>query len=187
MRIISGIHKGKKINYTKSPSTRPLRDLVKENIFNIIEHSNLTNVSLKNSKILDLYSGSGSFGFECLSRGSSEVIFIERSPSITLRLEENLNKLGMIEKAKLIQQDTHSFVKKYKKTNYFDIIFLDPPYVDQDYHRLLDLINKEKLCKKNHLIIIHREKGKIEEKIEEMNIIQVKNYGRSKVLFVNFF
>jgi len=187
MRIISGIHKGKKINYTKSPSTRPLRDLVKENIFNIIEHSNLTNVSLKNSKILDLYSGSGSFGFECLSRGSSEVIFIERSPSITLRLEENLNKLGMIEKAKLIQQDTHSFVKKYKKTNYFDIIFLDPPYVDQDYHRLLDLINKEKLCKKNHLIIIHREKGKIEEKIEEMNIIQVKNYGRSKVLFGTFF
>ncbi len=64
MRVISGSLKGKKIMHLKSSSTRPLKDLVKESIFNIILHSNLFNISLKNSRVLDLYSGIGSFGIE---------------------------------------------------------------------------------------------------------------------------
>ena len=56
MRIISGFLKGKQINFLKSVVTRPLRDFVKENIFNIIKHSNLINVKLENANVLDLYS-----------------------------------------------------------------------------------------------------------------------------------
>ena len=62
MRVISGFLKGKKLDFLKSTSTRPLRDFVKENIFNIINHSNLINIKLENATILDLYSGVGSFG-----------------------------------------------------------------------------------------------------------------------------
>ena len=69
MRIISGFLKGKKIDFLKSSTTRPLRDFVKENIFNIIKHSNLIKLKLENANILDLYSGIGSFGIECISRG----------------------------------------------------------------------------------------------------------------------
>ena len=68
MRIISGFLKGKKIDFIKSATTRPLRDFVKENIFNIINHSNLVDVKLKGANILDLYSGVGSFGIECISQ-----------------------------------------------------------------------------------------------------------------------
>ncbi len=62
MRIISGKLKGKTISFLKSSITRPLKDSVKESIFNIIVHSNLLTVKIKNSNILDLYSGIGSFG-----------------------------------------------------------------------------------------------------------------------------
>ena len=71
MRIISGYSKGKKILEPKDLSTRPLKDLTKESIFNIITHSNKFTVELIDSNILDLFSGVGSFGLECLSRGSS--------------------------------------------------------------------------------------------------------------------
>ena len=77
MRIISGSLKGKLISYTKSATTRPLKDIVKENIFNILKHSKLFSVSLENSNVLDLYSGVGSFGLECLSRGAKKVKFVE--------------------------------------------------------------------------------------------------------------
>ena len=77
MRIISGKFKGKNIIFLKSETTRPLKDSVKENIFNIMDHSNLINVSIEKSNILDLYSGIGSFGLECLSRGAKTITFVE--------------------------------------------------------------------------------------------------------------
>ena len=73
MRIISGDFKGKKILQPRDKQTRPLKDLTKESIFNIINHSNLIDINLKNSNILDLFSGVGSFGIECLSRGAKKV------------------------------------------------------------------------------------------------------------------
>ena len=78
LRIISGSFKGRKLFFKKIASTRPLRDLVRENIFNTIKHSSSVQVELKNANVLDLYSGSGSFGLECLSRGASFVSFVEK-------------------------------------------------------------------------------------------------------------
>ena len=76
MRIIAGRFKGKPIMFLKSLNTRPLKDSVKESIFNIVTHSQLVDVVLDNSKILDLYSGVGSFGLEALSRGARKVTFV---------------------------------------------------------------------------------------------------------------
>ena len=77
MRIISGKSKGKKIFDPKDINTRPLKDLTKESIFNIIVHSNKFNIALENANVLDLFSGVGSFGLECLSRGSKNITFVE--------------------------------------------------------------------------------------------------------------
>ena len=77
MRIISGKFKGKKILEPRDKSTRPLKDLTKESLFNIILHSNKFRVKIKNSNILDLFSGVGSFGLECLSHEAASVTFIE--------------------------------------------------------------------------------------------------------------
>ena len=77
MRIISGSSKGKKILEPKDFNTRPLKDLTKESIFNILTHSNKFSAKIENSRVLDLFSGVGSFGLECFSRSSSFIYFIE--------------------------------------------------------------------------------------------------------------
>ena len=98
MRIISGIAKGKKIFSPINKKTRPLKDMVRESIFNIISHSNLLNSKFDQSIILDLFSGVGSFGLEAISRGAKKVIFFEDyNPAIKLlikkKLELNLKNL----------------------------------------------------------------------------------------------
>ena len=91
MRIISGFLKGKTINYIKNSKTRPLKDIVRENIFNILNHSNLIKIDLLNSKVLDTYSGVGSFGIECLSRGAKKTTFVESNNEASKILKENLS------------------------------------------------------------------------------------------------
>ena len=76
MRIISGVFKGKKNLEPKDKKTRPLKDLTKESIFNIIRHSNKFKINFANSYVLDLFSV-GSFGIECLSRGVKKVTLLK--------------------------------------------------------------------------------------------------------------
>ena len=75
MRIISGSKKGKKILLPNPEITRPLKDSVKENIFNVLKHSRNFQINFQGIKVLDFFSGSGSFGLECISRGASNVKF----------------------------------------------------------------------------------------------------------------
>ena len=70
MRIIGGSLKGRSIDFLKNSNTRPLKDSVKESIFNVLIHSNLIQTKIEKSKVLDLYSGIGSFGIEAISRGA---------------------------------------------------------------------------------------------------------------------
>ena len=95
MRIIGGLLKGKKIKFLKNTTTRPLKDSVKENIFNILTHSNVIKTKIENSDVLDLYSGVGSFGIECISRGSQKVTFIEKDKNAFYALKENLQYLSI--------------------------------------------------------------------------------------------
>ena len=104
MRIISGNFKGKKILLPKDKLTRPLKDLTKESIFNIIQHSKLLDINLENSKILDLFSGVGSFGIECLSRGAKKVIFVENYTGVLPVLKKNLDREITDKKLDYIQQ-----------------------------------------------------------------------------------
>ena len=102
MRIISGSFKGKKILLPKDKLTRPLKDLTKESIFNIIKHSKLLNVELEQANILDLFSGIGSFGLECLSRGAATVTFLENYKEVLVVLKKNINNLKQETKKFLI-------------------------------------------------------------------------------------
>ena len=182
MRVISGKHKGKKIFYVNNSTTRPLRDFVKENIFNIIYHSNLINIKIKDATVLDLYSGIGSFGIECISREASAVTFVEKDKNTLNYLNKNIKALLIEDKISLFKGDTSQFLKQ-KKGKKYDVIFLDPPYAEIDYLNDLKIINNLDILNKKHLIIIHREKNS-KEKLEKLIDIKIiKYYGRSKVIF----
>ena len=107
MRIISGSFRGKKIFEPKDIKTRPLKDLTKESIFNIINHSNKFKINLENSNVLDLFSGVGSFGIECLSRGVDNVVFVENYNKVLPILKKNLANLTSIQNYEIIEKDIY--------------------------------------------------------------------------------
>ena len=115
MRIIGGNLKGKKIFLPKDKKTRPLRDLVKESIFNLIEHSKHINLNIDSLNILDLFSGSGSFGIECISRGAKKVVFIEEYFEALKILKKNIIHINLEEKCTIIEKNCFNFFQLQKK------------------------------------------------------------------------
>mgnify|MGYP001230273670 CR=1 FL=1 len=185
MRIISGNYKGKKILLPKDKLTRPLKDLTKESIFNIIKHSKLLNINFENSNILDLFSGVGSFGLECLSRGAANVTFLENYKEVLTILKKNIDNLKQQRSSVIIEKDIFSENTLKVLDNKFDIIFMDPPYKEKKLVYLLETIIKLKLLKDNGIILIHRHKKEEDIFPNEFNIIIKKNYGISKIIFGN--
>ena len=185
MRIISGIHKGKKILQPKDLNTRPLKDLTKESIFNIINHSNKFNVEIENSTILDLFSGVGSFGLECLSRGSSSLTFVENYSEALKILKKNIISLNYQKKTSVIEKDIVSNLNYKIFSKKFNIIFIDPPFKEKNLNELLLKILNSKILDDNGIIIIHRNKNEKDNFPREFNIIQEKTYGISRVIFGN--
>ena len=187
MRIISGSIKGKKILDPKDLNTRPLKDLTKESIFNIIIHSNKFNVSLENSIVLDLFSGVGSFGLECLSRGSSELTFVENYKNVLPILKKNISNLGYQKNSTVIENNIIDNLNFKTFTNKFDIIFMDPPYKEKALTIILTKIIESNILNKNGIIIIHRHKKEEDKFPEKFNIIEDKTYGVSRIIFGNYF
>ena len=115
MRIISGKFKGKKIFLPKDKYTRPLKDMVKESIFNVISHSNEIEIKINNSNILDLFSGSGSFGLEAISRGAKNVTFIENYEGVLDILKKNVQELNCLKLCQIIQKSCFEYLDNIKK------------------------------------------------------------------------
>ena len=183
MRIISGNFKGKKILEPKDVYTRPLKDLTKESIFNIINHSNKFRVKIEGSVILDLFSGVGSFGIECLSRKADKVYFVENYKNVLPILKKNLSGLKSINNFEIIEKDIYNedIFKNFNQI--FDIIFLDPPYKDKNIEKTLVKIKTSNILKNNGVLILHRHKKEKESFPEEFKIIEEKVYGISKIIF----
>ncbi len=185
MRIISGLFKGKKILEPIDSNTRPLKDLTKESIFNIIIHSNKIKKKLEETNVLDLFSGVGSFGIECLSRGVKKVIFIENYSGVVPILKKNLHNLKSINNYEIIEKNIYKYDELFFENIKFDIIFLDPPYKDKNIHKLLSTIEDTKIINKNGIVILHRHKNEVDILPSSFKIIEEKTYGISKIIFLS--
>ena len=184
MRVISGTYRGKKILEPKDTQTRPLKDLTKESIFNILSHSNKFKINLESSNILDLFSGVGSFGIECLSRGARYVIFAENYNGVLPILKRNLLSLKSIENYEILEKDINNINFFNKLNKKFDIIFMDPPYKDKNLKLLLDSIKDQKILNKNGILVVHRHKDEKDTIPNNLKIVEEKKYGLSKIIFL---
>ena len=183
MRIIAGTFRGKKILEPKDTLTRPLKDLTKESIFNILNHSNKFEINLKNSNILDLFSGVGSFGIECLSRGAKQVVFAEKYNVVLPILKKNLQSLKLIENFEIIEKDIYD-INFFKSLNIkFDVIFMDPPYKDKNLDLLLNNIKNENILNEKGVLVVHRHKNEKDLIPGKLKVIEEKKYGLSKIIF----
>ena len=191
MRIIAGKFKGMTLYAPAGKKTRPLKDMVRESIFNFLNHSNKILFRLEKSNVLDLYSGTGSFGLECLSRQVGEVIFIEKEKRAFGILEKNIEKLKVKNRSKIFFDDVFNVIEKQDKKPFslsrhlkFDLIFCDPPFEDTNINRLIKLIFRKNLLNKNGIIIIHRHKKTKDRLSNYFKIIDERLYGISKIIFV---
>lgn len=123
MRVITGIAKGRKLKTSKGLDVRPTSDRAKESLFNVLGSR------VVESRILDLFAGSGAIGIEALSRGANRAVFVDSSPSSCRLVEENLRNTGLTANAEILRHDTSGALRSLAgKGEKFDLIFLDPPY-----------------------------------------------------------
>ena len=162
MRIIGGKFKGKKLLLPKDKVTRPLKDLTKESIFNIINHSNKFSIDLKKAYVLDLFAGVGSFGIECLSQGARHVTFVEKYQGVLPILKNNLNNLRSEINYEIIESDILDKLEFKSLKFRYDIIFLDPPYKEKALETILKNLIENKVLKISGIFIIHRHKKEID-------------------------
>ena len=185
MRVISGKFKKKKLLLPDSVITRPLRDYVKESLFNLLTHSKLISLELDNSVVLDIFSGAGSFGIECLSRGAQKVIFIEKNNNSIDILNKNIKNLSLNDRSNIIHGDFLKADLKIILKENIKLIFLDPPFQAGFLKELFDKLKKFKKNISDSLIIMHYEKNNKFNFDFYLNIILKKEYGRSVIIFAN--
>ena len=186
MRIIGGQFKGRKILTPVDKKTRPLKDLAKESIFNIIKHSKKFNVNLENSNVLDLFSGVGSFGLEALSRDAKNVAFVENySASLTI-LKKNIDNLNLSQKCSIFEKDIINNLNFEILNKQFDIVFLDPPFIEKNISNILLKVYNSNILRKERIFINHRN-NKVKDTLpKEFKILEEKKYGLSKIIFGKF-
>jgi len=187
MRIISGNLKGRTLFRTKDKDTRPLKDLVRESVFNLLIHTNKISFQIEESKILDLYAGTGSFGLECLSRNAKNVCFVENREIAINILKKNIKKLDMTKKTKIFFGDVFELIDKKKiSESKFNLIFCDPPFKFIDIKKLLKIIYDNNLLVNNGIIILHINKDTHEIFPDCFKTVDKRTYGSSKIIFGKF-
>lgn len=120
IRVISGIARGRKLRKVPGGKTRPITDRVKEAVFNILGSD------IEDSKMLDLFAGTGSVGIEALSRGATFVRFVDRNGLAISTVRENLTKTGLIDVADILKMDAFTLLNR-KSDQSFDYIYIAPP------------------------------------------------------------
>lgn len=183
MRIISGKFKKQKLVLPDPKITRPLRDYVKESLFNLLSHSPLLNFKFNKSIILDIFSGSGSFGIECISRGASNAIFVENNKNSFNILKKNVHDLKITNESILILNDFLKIDLKFFLPASPDLVFLDPPFESKLLQEIFEKILKNKKHLLSSIIIVHYEENKKFNFNKYLDEIFKKKYGRSIVFF----
>ena len=131
-----------------------------------------------------MFSGVGSFGLECLSRGAKYVIFFENYNGVVPILKKNLSNIKPLQNFKVIEKNIYDHLLTVNKDQKFNIIFLDPPYKDKNLGIILNKIKDGNILDSNGIIIVHRHKNEIEKFPAAYQIIEEKNYGLAKIVFL---
>ena len=183
MRIISGSARGTKLFTLEGIETRPTLDRIKESLFSIVQNK------LIDAEILDLFAGSGALGLECLSRGAKFCIFSDSSKKAIGIINQNIEKTKMTDKSLVIQANFENVLKKVAtQGKKFDLIFLDPPYESNLIDKSIKIILELNLLKNEGIIIAETDQLELLlDKIKELEIeiIDIRKYGRVKLVFLN--
>lgn len=149
MRIIAGTYRGLRLRGLKGGNLRPTSDQLRETVFDIL------GPRVAGSKFLDAYAGSGAVGLEALSRGASEVVFIEHHRPAVKLIRKNLEALKIDSDFRLMTcQVLKGLERLQEEAARFDYVFLDPPYTEvREYHHVLRQLSRAQLLSPSSVVI----------------------------------
>jgi 16S rRNA (guanine966-N2)-methyltransferase len=177
VRIISGKFKGHKLVSFDEDHIRPTTDRVKESVFNIMAPY------LESSRVLDLFSGTGSLGLEAFSRGASSVEMVEINPKSIKIIQKNLERLKITEGMKILKRDAVEFVKKYDGEPY-DVILIDPPFPLKICETILMEVSQSKVANgETRIFIEHSKQEPLPPEIGTLRCIDTRSYGDKLAAF----
>jgi 16S rRNA (guanine(966)-N(2))-methyltransferase RsmD len=151
MRIVGGKYKGRIFIPGKNFRARPTTDIAKEGLFNILENR----YDFSDKTVLDIFSGSGSIGYEFISRGCKEAVLVEKD-FVHHRFILNVLEKLKIENVKIYKTDVFLFLRTFKGN--FDFIFADPPFDIKNFTEIPDAVLKTNLLNENGLFILEHPK-----------------------------
>ena len=175
MRIISGTHKGIKINPPNGLPIRPTTDRAKESLFSILDNR----YYFETKNVLDLFSGSGNISFEFASRGVKSITAVDNNFACTNFIASNSTRYNF--NITTINSDCLDYLRNCKQQ--FNFIFADPPYQYKNYNKLKEVILKNKLIKEDGILIIEHDKNTT---FNGQNI-ELRKYGAVNFSFFEFY
>ncbi len=175
-RIVGGSAKGRTIKLPPG-DVRPATARLRQALFDYISQL------VPNSRILDLYCGSGGLGLEALSRGSADACFIDLSERSIETAKDNARTLGFLQQSSFHRQDVFKFLKQYDSTidGKFDLIFVAPPYRIAEPERLLHEIASTSILEPDGVICIEYSKHTNNPSSESFILCRRKIYGETVI------
>ncbi|MEL6436605.1 MAG: 16S rRNA (guanine(966)-N(2))-methyltransferase RsmD [Pseudomonadota bacterium] len=180
MRIIGGTLRGRVLKAPKpgDQSIRPTTDRMRESLFNVLEHRH--GDALDDTRVLDLFAGTGALGFEALSRGAAYALFVDQGVSARALIRENLHALGLQGRAKLFRRDATKLGEAGAITP-FDLVFADPPYGRGLGERALDALVAGKWLAPDALIIVEEAANAVFQIPEAYMVLEERKAGDTVV------
>jgi 16S rRNA (guanine966-N2)-methyltransferase len=180
LRIISGEFKGRWINVPKSDLIRPTTDRVRETLFNLLTNE----INFDDIKVLDLYAGSGALGLECLSRGATEVHFVEKNLKIYTNILKNIKSLDVENLCSVYKISAEKFSKS-KTENSYDLILADPPFFKDDIYQVAQNIIDNKYLRQDSFMVVERSVQTKEKDIRNFSATPFKIIGDTCLYKIN--
>jgi 16S rRNA (guanine(966)-N(2))-methyltransferase RsmD len=174
LRIIAGTVKNRRLEVPDS--ARPITDRIRTSIFDTIIDF------IPNAKVLDLFSGSGAFAIEALSRGASEAVLLERSSKAVEIIKRNLIHVKFADQAKVINTTVEEYLADDREEENYDLIMLDPPFALEPHKKLRIVLAAANLLSSEGLLIFrYPEKEEYLDKLPGFEMVFSKKYGISRV------
>jgi len=151
VRIIAGDWRGRKLPVLSQTGLRPTSDRMRETLFNWLQYD------IAGARLLDAFAGSGALGFEALSRGASDVVFLEKNPSVANQLKANLQLLK-IDNAQIMQVDSQAWLAQPAFMQ-FDGVFIDPPFHQGLVEPIVQQLIHHKWLRHQAWLVIEQEKS----------------------------
>ena len=184
MRIIAGTYRSRILKSLKGLELRPTSDRLRETLFNVLGSS------VAGSRFIDLFAGTGAIGIEALSRGATEVVFVENHAPAVALIRRNLESLHIRSGATVLATDALRGLEKLasrqkRESSGFDFAFLDPPYAAaKDYARVLEFFGSAKLLAPGGIVVAeHRRSFDLPEEIGSLCRYRMLRQGDAALSF----